>query len=363
MAPQPRTLRPAIRSPRVTLTCFLILAVLATAPAAAEWKIESPDGESSIRFGFLAQARAEVVDTADGEDTSQDLFLRRLRLIATGKLSERWSFFIETDSPNLGKSDEDIFLQDVILTYRRSDAFHLDLGLLLTENSYNGNQGAVNLMAADYGPYSFLNSGPLDERIGRDVGARLRGYLAGGRLEYRAGVYQGLRGDDATNSLRFLGRLTYNVFDAQKGYFYQGTSLGKKKILAFGASFDTQEGYDATGVDAYLDLPVGMGDAVTFQVDWVRLDGGDFLAALPEQDTLLVELGYYFSRCRLQPHLQYATRDFDRDALADQESFQAGLSWMMAGHHRNLKLSWTRLTRDGFPDRDQLWLTFQAFVL
>ncbi len=348
--------------PRLRLLLILGLVLLAPGLARAEWKIESPDGDSSIQFGFLAQARAEAVDTADGEETSQDLFLRRLRFIATGQLNEKWSFFFETDSPNLGKDDEDIFVQDAIVSYNHNEALHVDFGLLLMENSYNRNQSAISLMATDYGPYSFVNNGPLDERVGRDVGVRLRGYLDDGHLEYRAGVYRGLR-DDTTSSLRFLGRLTYNFFEAQKGYFYQGTSLGKKKILALGASYDIQEDYDATGLDLYLDLPTGSGDAVTFQANGVRFDGGDFLAALPEQDTLLVELGYYFSRCRLLPHLQWAERDFDLASLADQETLQAGLAWFFAGHHRHLKFSWTRLERDGFADRDQFWIAFQAFML
>ena len=348
-----------------TISALVLVGTALLAPPAfadPPWQITSEDGESSLRFGLLAQARAEAVDTAGG-DTAQDLFLRRLRFLVRGELGEHWSFFLETDSPNLGKSDEDIFLQDVVLTYKRDDAFHLDMGLLLIENSYNSNQGAVNLLASDYGAFSFVDNGPLEERIGRDVGVRARGYLAGGHLEYRAGVYEGVRGEDRTHAFRFVGRLMWNVFEAQKGLFYLGNSLGTKKILSVGTSYDTQEGYEANGADLFLDLPVRDGDGLSFQLDWTTWDGGSFLPGFARQDTILAELGYYSSATKLLPYVQFSARDLDDPGLADEDRLQVGVGWMMAGHGRSLKLAYTRIATDGLPDRDQLWLTFQLFVL
>jgi hypothetical protein len=346
-----------------------LLLLLLPLPLTAGWQLTTEDGSSKLKLGLLVQARAEALDTSDGADTSQNLFLRRFRLLAGGSLGERWSFFIETDSPNLGRGEvdgtknaSDLFVQDLVVTYRASDALFLDAGQLLIENSYNSNQSAASLMTTDYGPYTFVDNGPLDERVGRDYGVRLRGYLAGDHLEVRAGLYQGQRGDDSTHSLRFTGRVMVNVFEAQKGYFYQGTSLGKKKILSFGVSYDTQEGYDALGADAYLDLPLGGGDGLTLQADWVRFDGGDFLPAFPRQETLLLEAGYYVARARLQPFVQYSERNFDPLSLADQEKAQAGLAFYFDGHGRNLKLSWGRYSVDGGPDRDEVWINFQLFT-
>ena len=65
-------------------------------------------------------------------------------------------------------------------------------------------------MATDYGPYTFAWSGPLQARVGRDYGVRARGYLFDDHLEYRASVMQGVRGENSTNDLRFLGRLMFN---------------------------------------------------------------------------------------------------------------------------------------------------------
>lgn len=65
---------------------------------------------------------------------------------------------------------------------------------------------------------------------------------------------------------RFVGRIDYNVFDPEPGYFWAGTYLGKKKVLSFGLSFDLQPGvggdegdelYYAFAFDAFADIPMG----------------------------------------------------------------------------------------------------------
>jgi hypothetical protein len=349
------------------LVCFSLVLSLFAVPLAAQWQVTSPDGNSSVRIGFLAQPRAEIAENASGDD-AQDLFFRRLRLIMGGNFSERLSFFFDTDSPNLGKANAagtknagDIFVQDFALMYRWADDQYVDIGMLLLANSHNSGQGAVSLLGSDYGAWTFLASEPTGSRVGRDYGVRARGYVLGDHLEYRAGVYQGARGAGSSNSFRFLGRLVYNVFEAEKGIFYAGTYLGKKRVLSFGASRDQQEEYSATTVDAFFDHPVAGGNAVTLQAAVTRFDGSDFLLQLPEQDVVFFEGGFYFGGPKLLPFVQYTSRDFDAPGRADQEKVVAGIGWMLEGHGRNLKLAWGRTSTDGGPDLDELSLMFQIF--
>jgi hypothetical protein len=341
--------------------------LLTAAPAVqAQWQIQPTDG-SSIKFGFLMQGQAESVDVND--DTSQNLFFRRLRILGGGKINDQLSFFFETDSPNLGKGAADgtknagdVYIQDFVVTYKPgSDAFNLDVGMMLNEVSYNSNQSAASLLAPDYGPYSFAWSGPLQARVGRDYGVRARGYLFGDHLEYRASVMQGVRGENSTNNFRFLGRMMFNVFEAQKGLFYTGTTLGTKQLLSFGASIDKQEDYETIGVDAFWDQPLGGGNGLTVQADWSSLDGDVFLATLPEQDNLLVEAGFYIKSLKLLPFIQYSERDFNDATLADTDKVMVGLGYMFAGHNGNLKLSFGQHGTDGADDSDEFWLQLQVF--
>jgi hypothetical protein len=178
--------------PFVVGAAAVLLMSAAATPASAQWQVESKDGKSSLKFGFLIQPQLELLETADHDATSANLFIRRLRLIVGGTLNEHWSFFFETDSPNLGKArpdpgasapgakdQGDIYVQDAYVTYSRGMAFKVDAGMIMLPHSRNGTQSAATLLAVDYGPYTFLDSGPGGERVGRDYGVQLRGYPAG----------------------------------------------------------------------------------------------------------------------------------------------------------------------------------------
>ncbi len=260
---------------RVDSICLLTAAVavlllsVAVSPAAAQWQLESKDGTSSIKFGVLIQPQAELLETADQEATSTNLFVRRLRLVVGGALGEHWSFFFETDSPNLGKTNPnagvgtpglkdqgDLYVQDAYLTYSRGQAFKVDAGMMMLPHSRHGTQSAATLLAVDYGPYTFLDSGPGGERVGRDYGVQLRGYPAGQKLEYRLAVSQGVRGPEARNPLRITGRAVYYPFGAETGFFYGGTFQGTKRQLGVGGGFDVQEDASIYSADFFFETPL-----------------------------------------------------------------------------------------------------------
>lgn len=345
-----------------------VLALAAGAASAAELKLASADGESWIKFGFLAQVRGESFDTADGTDTSKDLYFRRLRLLFGGQINPKWGFFIDTDSPNLGKGNADgtknagdVYIQDFAITYTHNDAFKVDVGMLLVPFSHNSTQSAATLLAPDYGPYSFQQSTVTDSRVGRDYGFLLKGLVAK-HFEYRVGAFQGDRGVNASNNFRYAGRFVYSAFEPDAGLFYTGTTLGKKKILTVGAAIDTQEDYQATALDFFWDQPLGGGNALTLQANWMNYDGDVFFTALPEQTDLYGEFGFYFAQPKLMPFVAYASKDFDNDVdNVDESILQAGLGWYMAGHNRVLKVSYAKVDPDVGESRDQILVQLQLF--
>jgi hypothetical protein len=359
----------------IMLTAATLTLALAVRPAAAQWQIDSKDGKSSLNVGFLIQPQLELLQTVDQEGTSTNLYIRRLRVLLGGTLNEHWSFFFETDSPNLGKASPipggvapgtkdqgDMFVQDAFVTYSRSQAFKVDAGMIMLPHSRNGTQSAATLLPVDYGPYTFIDSGPCGERVGRDYGVQLRGYPANQRFEYRLAIAQGVRGSEARNPLRITGRAVYYPFGAETGFFYGGTFQGTKRQLGFGAGFDAQDDARLYSADAFFETPVAnKTQGVTLQFNWMRYDGGTFLPALPKQDAFLIEAGYHVANHRLTPFMQYQARGFASAALPDQNSLQAGVAWWMAGHQRNLKLSAGRLHTEGLPDRTQLLAQLQLF--
>jgi hypothetical protein len=346
-----------------------LMLVAWAAPAAAQWQIDTKDGKANLRIGFLAQPQLESLETPDSNGRSNNLFLRRFRILFGGKVSDKWLYFFETDSPNLGKANAagakdagNVYIQDMFLTYNHSNEVKVDLGLILLAQSHNHEQSAATLLPVDYGPYTFLESGPTQERVGRDYGVQLRGYPLKQHLEYRIGVFQGVRGVDAKNALRYAGRVVWYPFAAETGFFYGGTFQGTKRLVGIGASADRQKDYATYGADAFVEQPINKGEqGFTAQFNWVRFDGGDFLTSLPKQDTYLVEAGYHLHHGMFTPFVQYALRDFSNAASADTNSLQAGIAYWMGAHQRNLKVSGGRLHTSGRPDQVQVLAQLQIF--
>jgi hypothetical protein len=362
-------------STRCLALITIALAFACVRTASAQWQVESKDGKANVKFGVLAQPQLEVLQTADDSAYSQNLFLRRLRLLFGGKIADKWTFFVETDSPNVGKASPDrianplgakdtgfIYLQDAFVTYDRSVAFKVDSGMILTPLGHNHGQSAATLLPVDYGPFTFADTGPLTERVGRDYGVQLRGYPLNQHFEYRLGVFQGVRGTEARNELRVAGRGVWYPFAADTGFFYGGTFHAARRVVAVGAGFDRQEQYRAYAADVFVEQPFNGGQhGLTAQFNWMRFDGRAFLKVQPKQDAYLVEAAAHFAKGRLSPFVQWARKDFDQAALGDQSYWQAGMAYWMAGHQRNLKFSAGRQHTEGAPDRTQVLVQLQIF--
>jgi hypothetical protein len=356
------------------LASGLVVSVSAR-PAAAQWQIDSKDGKSNLKIGFLAQPQLEVVETPDTTGQSKNVFLRRLRIMFGGKVSDKWMFFVETDSPNLGKATPDltanptgakdagsIYVQDAFVTYNASDTFKVDAGMIIIPLGHNHTQSAATLLPVDFGPYSFTESTPLGSRVGRDYGMQLRGYPLSQHLEYRLGVFQGVRGSEARDSFRVAGRAVWYPFAADTGFFYGGTYQGAKRMLAIGAGFDTQKEYRSLAADLFIEQPLNNGqEGLTAQVNWTRFDGGTFLPALANQDALLVEAGVHLLKGKVSPLVQYSRKTFANPLTPTQCVWQAGVAYWLSGHQRNVKVTAGRQHIDGIPDRTQVLAQLQLF--
>jgi hypothetical protein len=336
-------------------------------------KIEGKD--ATIKFGFLAQPAFEYTDGSLASDIdTAGFFLRRARLMVGMTLGSSLEFFAETDSPNLGKRLGDaatpggvagsvgVNMQDVFVTWKPLDEFKLDVGMLLMPLSHNGLQGATSLYGWDYFAYSFQQNTAMGSYVGRDNGVQARGLIAK-HLEYRLGLFTGRRvalpavmgvepPQPSRTALRVAGRLQYNVFDAETTFFYGGTYGGTKRILSFGGGFDIQKEYKAFAGDIFFDWPLG-NDVVTWQVDVVRYDGGDWATAIIPQTDLMAEAGYRFGALKLSPIVRFEMAQVDEGrataGMPDQKRLGVGLAWWYMGHNANVKLFYTNITSDADP--------------
>jgi hypothetical protein len=321
----------------------------------------------NFKLGLLGQFQAESIEDPAADSQINNLFVRRLRLMFGGQVTKNVTFFVETDTPNLGKTFAGgknlpgaMIIQDAYAEFKVSDALAVDAGLMFIPFSRNYLQSAASLLPIDYGPYTYTTSGPTESSTGRDTGFQAKGYLRNNHLEYRIGAFQGLRDTASHRSFRYAGRVQYNVLDPEVGFFYKGSYLGKKKILSVGGAFDVQSDYHGYDVDVFVDHPFGSG-ALTGQFDYNKFDGGTTLSALPRQHDLLFELGYLIAATNLTPFVQIAHRDVVETGAADETRTSVGISYWWAGHNANIKAAYGRISPAGAAVQNAFTIQLQAF--
>ncbi len=339
--------------------------LMAAAPALAQLQITSPDGNAKIKFGLLLQGWGDWTQDAASGGYAENLFLRRARFLMGGQIAPDVTFFLETDNPNLGKAPKSLgsgfIIQDAFMEWKPADEFSLDAGLILIPLCRNCLQSATTLVSMDYGSFSFLNSAPTQSSVGRDTGFQAKGYLLDQKLEYRFGVFQGIREAGSRNSFRTAGRLQYEFLEPEVGPFYTGTYLGKKKVLAVGVGYDSQQDYKATSGDVFFDHPVGEDGSVTARFDYIRWDGGTTLATLPKQNDSFAEVGYYFKPVKLMPFLRYEKQSFSNavDESKNQSRYQAGVGYYPYGYNFNIKAGYTRISPEVGNKTNEFTIQFQ----
>ncbi|MBM4373050.1 MAG: hypothetical protein FJ098_15455 [Deltaproteobacteria bacterium] len=362
------------------------VAVLAVLVAAGSlWVAPASAGEDdpSIQVRLLLQPQMQLIQakkqipgegvTPDDNGMGQEFFLRRTRIILAGNVNKWIHFFFETDNPNMGRNGAatNTFTQDGFVDFRFYNELKVAMGMILLPFSRHNRQSAASLMGLDYHAPVFTAFGPTN--LWRDYGIEARGIVMN-HIDYRVGVFRGFQGPAATNDVpRFAGRVVYNVFDVEDNFFYGGTYLGNKKIVALGFGFDVQpEGavdedgrkdtyYAFTG-DVFVDWPLGQDMAATLNTGVLYYYNGDKKTVIGTSIALFGELGFLWKG--LQPVFGFEwAQPMDTDTFKDNQilNFRAGLNYYIKGHNATVKLEYaSTLNTIGFakvpggPDAEEL---------
>jgi hypothetical protein len=399
-APPPEAAPPAPTPPAEAMPAAPMAPPPAPPPAAAPapeaivpaaqpaLKIETPN-KSSVKIGALFQPQFQTNSDVTRSGWNNELYIRRTRILLGGTLFGVLDYFVDTDFPNLflatsttmtdaagnmvtttTKATPGMNIQDAFITYKpMGDLIKVDMGYMLPPMAHNAVQGATTLYSWDYFGFTFQHNnvfGSSASPVGRDAGFQLRGLLVGGLIEYRAGLFQGLRDvqtatdSQARNFFRFTGRLQINLLDPETGFFYAGSYLGTKRILSVGGSVDLQDSYKYFAGDVFVDMPFGPAGVLTAQVNVAHWDGGTFIAALPKQTAVMGEVGFLIGGARVSPIIR-AERDFITNAN-DQTRLGGGLAFWPFGHNTNLKLFYTNLkTENAAKATNQINLQWQLY--
>lgn len=326
-------------------------------------------GDATVRFGLLLQPQIDLQENAAGA-TGQNMFVRRARFLVGGQITKSVFFFFETENARLGNANASgvktmssgFQTLDAAVEWRKSKAFNLSGGLIRVPTSRDALESASNEFTLDFNSYAFTATGVLGGMAGRDTGVMARGYLFNDRLEYRGAMLSGVRLPGSNNSFRRVGRLQYNFFDTEVYNFpsYAGSNFGKKKILALGAAYDAQLGYEGLTADLFADIPTNFGSAlgtVTFQ----SLDGnGRFTAQLPKSEIVTIDGGLYFAKLKGGTWGRYEQRDFDASGLTDKRVL-VGVNYYPYSNNFNVKLGVGRARAGNGPETNQFVVQLQAY--
>jgi len=372
------------------------------------WKVPSfaleqkAEEEPSIKLRLLLQPWMQLVENGapNGEAWATEAYLRRARIILSGKIHKRISFFVETDMPNLGKDgdwSQAFFIQDAYIDFNlvRSagvvDNLDLAFGMILLPFSHHNRQSAASLNTLDY--HSALIRFPTgSHKVWRDSGFELRGMFLKKRLDIRAGVFNGVHGEKGNPSglnpkdlPRFTGRVQANLFDPEEGFFYGGNHLGGAKILSLGFGFDAQKkalyagsysdepavDYHAVTTDLIIDFPLNRDMSVIFQGNYFRYDCGTDLQYSGSEVSLTgdaygLEAGFRFKTWGPVISFEKFSPEYaSARPRAYAENLRVGLNYWLQGHSVNIKLEYARMKTRDIQDeiRSRGVLTLQTQIL
>jgi len=145
-------------------------------------------------------------------------------------------------------------------------------------------QSTVSYYTVDISPLTTINNSATQSAGLRDLGFGARGFFAKNKLLYRFGVFQGERDSDGPKCTAHQCYVQYDFGDAETGYTFVGTALGKQKILAIDASFDAQGSYHANSANIVIDQPVFGGAELGGQFQFFHYNGSDKFTAIGEQN-------------------------------------------------------------------------------
>lgn len=372
----------------------LLATLLASSSVGAAPFVTGPDHSLDVHVLMQLHGRFAQGEASDGQSWSKDIFLRRVRLLLTGTMFRRFSFFVDTEQPNWGRGGNWAvapFLSDAFGSIMIADALVVDVGMMLLPISRHGYSSAASLNALDF-HLGMLRYVPGSHKNLRDAGIQLRGRVAGGRFTYRAGVFNGSQGHalqaDASGAAiqdrqgravlasnprdwpRFAGHVRWAFLGQEKGYFANGMTFSDRPTVSVGAGFEylhdavmdrpaelardgsvarpgRLRGAWSVAADVYADVPFGAGADHEFvamaaflmndhgrELAWAREGTAQAVPAASSGLGVMAELGYRWRF--IGPALSVDWFRGQRDGN-DLLAVRGGLAYWLRGHSINVK--------------------------
>jgi phosphate-selective porin OprO and OprP len=313
------------------------------ASAAAQWgprglAIDSADGSNVLRLGALVQADGRYFADGTTPSTADTWLLRRLRPILQGTIDDLYDFKLMPDFGG-GKA----IVQDAFVSAR------LQPWLALTVGKFKPPVGLERLQSA--ADNRFIERAlPTDLVPNRDIGVQLGGDLAGGRINYTVGLFNGVA--DGTSSDNnptpdfssdgkgdVAARIFLRPFLLSGRHALTGLGLGVAGtyVHATGSPANTLlASYKTSGQQTFFSY---RGNTAATPTQPALSNGtyarGERLRVAPQLYYYLGPIGLLGEYTRVRQGVARVNGVATRSALLTNSAWQAQLSWLVTGEQES----------------------------
>jgi len=299
----------------VGLLCVFLLA----SSSAGAVNVPVPLDGATLNLNVQLQPWFRVAEDATPEgNVGEDIFLRRVRLLAQGNFSKDFLYLIQIDTPNFGKGGDFTsreLIQDAWVAWNPMEGMYLDAGMLLLPVNRHVLQSTTDYTNFDF-HVNMLKS-PNTNGL-RDNGLSLRGWLFDKKVGYRVGAYEGVRATtppanaklNPHGTPRLAGFLNFDIVGTEEGaWLYHGLYFDKPVVsVGLGGEYQSGALLNAAGnvtdhsyysADLFVDLPFAGNQEFIFSMVLARNGAGTNSADTGSSG--FVDVGYRYGI--VQPYL------------------------------------------------------------
>lgn len=171
-----------------------------------------------------------------GRSWDKDFDVTNMRLYFGAKITDNIRVEFNTEISNTTGVDDDIRLLDAFVEYTWNDYAHIRFGRHLPASDRYNLDGPYYQNSYDF-PGPGISAYPF-KSTGRAEGVSYWGQYAGGKFKWQFSAVEGREimgsANDDPDHLMYTGRLTFNFWEPEPGYYNSSTFYGKKDVLAIG---------------------------------------------------------------------------------------------------------------------------------
>ena len=366
---------------QVLLAAVAVSAALPSFNATAGATIAIGEDKSlSVGFGLRESYSSVENGAPNGTSRSNDFNLDSARLFFGASLNKNIKGMLNTEWDG-----EQIRILDAAGQFAIAPEFNIWAGRLLSPSDRANMAGPYYSLGGGYwagvaSRYGY-NGGIFR---GRDDGVVVWGNVADGKLGYSVGAFEGhtfgigsltqgqakAAGIKKSDSLMYAGRLQYDFWDAEPGYYGTGNYLGGADILAIGVAGRYQKDgvltvagtgdYKSYNIDFLLEKKIAGSGAVSLEAAYYDYDT-DAIIKSEQGKAYSAGAAFIFSQAigwgRLQPYARY--QKFKPDTNLDTRQIDVGVNYIIDGYNAQLSAVYSKTKVASSADSDKFVVALQ----